>query len=75
MDYITEVSGGVFAYDQRIFGVDWDIIEDPVTNYFTVQADPATLTTIFEYIGVSASTKVPVFEMGSSAVGEAFVGD
>ena len=37
MDYMTEVSGNVFAYDQRIFGVDWDPIEDPVTNYFTTQ--------------------------------------
>ena len=37
MDYITKVTGDVFAYDQRIFGVDWDPIEDPVTNYFTVQ--------------------------------------
>ena len=75
MDYMTEVSGNVFAYDQRIFGVDWDPIEDPVTNYFTTQNDPATLTDIFTKIGVSASTKVPVFEMSSSAVGTAFVMD
>ena len=35
MDYITNVSGNVFAYDQRIFGEDWDVIEDPVCNFFS----------------------------------------
>ena len=74
MDYITNVTGDVFAYDQRIFGVDWDPIEDPVTNYFTVQ-DAATLTDIFTAIHVSDSTKDPVFEMSSSRVGAAFVSD
>ena len=74
MDYITNVTGDVFAYDQRIFGVDWDPIEDPVTNYFTIQ-DAATLTEIFTAIHVEDSTKDPVFEMGSSRVGEAFVSD
>ena len=74
MDYISNVTGDVFAYDQRIFGVDWDPIEDPVTNYFTTQ-DAATLTDIFTKIGVNDSTKVPVFEMSSGAVGEAFVMD
>lgn len=34
--YVSETSGDVFPYDNRIFGVDWDPIEDPVTNYFTV---------------------------------------
>ena len=74
MDYITNVTGDVFAYDQRIFGVDWDPIEDPVTNYFTVQ-DDATLADIFTAIHVSDSTKKPIFEMSSSSVGEAFVSD
>ena len=74
MTYIEEISGNVFAYDQRIFGEDWDIKEDPVTNYFTAQ--PAdTLQTIYESIHVEDSTKVPVFEMGSSAVSAAFNGD
>ena len=35
--YVDEVSGGVFPYDNRIFGADWDPQEDPVTNYFTIQ--------------------------------------
>ena len=74
MDYITNVTGDVFAYDQRIFGVDWDPIEDPVTNYFTIQ-DADTLAEIFTAIHVSDSTKDPVFEMSSSSVGEAFVSD
>ena len=34
--YVDYVSGDVFPYDNRIFGVDWDPIEDPVTNYFTI---------------------------------------
>lgn len=33
MGYISEVSGGVFPYDSRIFGYDFEPIED-VTNYF-----------------------------------------
>ena len=74
MDYITNVTGDVFAYDQIIFGVDWDPIEDPVTNYFTIQ-DADTLAEIFTAIHVSDSTKDPVFEMSSSSVGEAFVSD
>lgn len=37
MTYIEEISGDVFAYDQRIFGPDWDKHEDPVVNYFTAQ--------------------------------------
>ena len=55
--------------------MDWDPIEDPVTNYFTTQNDATTLTDIFTKIHVNTSTKTPVFEMSSSAVGEAFVMD
>ena len=36
MDYIVAVSGDVFPYDNRIFSVDWDKVEDPVINYFTL---------------------------------------
>ena len=74
MDYIVNVSGDVFPYDQRIFSVDWDPIEDPVTNYFSIQPEP-TMSEIYNAIGVGNSSKTPVFEMGSSAVGEAFVMD
>ena len=74
MTYIEEISGNVFAYDQRIFGEDWDIIEDPVVNYFTAQPTD-TLTQIYESIHVDQSTKVPVFEMSSSSVSAAFNGD
>jgi len=73
MNYIEDVSGGVFAYDQRIFGEDWDKNEDPVINYFS-DTNPY-VSTIYEAIHVSDSTKVPVFEMSSSAVNEAFNGD
>ena len=74
IDYVTVVSGGVFPYDNRIFGVDWDVVEDPVTGYFSAQPT-ATLTSIYQAIHVSASTKVPVFEMNSGAVGDALVND
>lgn len=36
MGYIEGVTGDVFPYDARIFGVDWDQVEDPVTDYFTI---------------------------------------
>ena len=72
MDYIVNVSGGVFPYDNRIFGYDWDPTEDIVTDYFTTSDQ---VSTVYDNIHVSASTKSPVFEMGSSAVGDAFVMD
>jgi hypothetical protein len=71
---VSDVSGGVFPYDNRIFGADWDPIENPVTDYFSKQ-DATTLSTIYTAINVEDSTKTPVFEMSSSAVGEAFVND
>lgn len=37
MNYIEDVSGGVFAYDQRIFGYDWDPVEQVVIDYFSAQ--------------------------------------
>ena len=73
MGYIEEISGGVFAYDNRIFGADWDKIEDPVTNYFS--ADNPDSAEIYKAIHVDASTKVPVFEMSSSEVATNFTGD
>ena len=72
MDYIKGVSGDVFAYDQRIFSEDWDLIEDPVVDYFTKSA---AVNEIYDLIHVSDSTKRPVFEMGSSPVDLAFVND
>jgi hypothetical protein len=72
MDYITSVSGDVFPYDERIFGKDWDAIEDPTTDYFTISGQ---VQEIFELIHVADSTKRPVFEMGSSSVGLAFADD
>ena len=76
MGYIESISGGVFAYDQRIFGVDWDPIEDPVSNYFSSTSQSAEdYSTINTNIHVADSTKIPIFEMSSSAVGAAFVND
>jgi hypothetical protein len=72
MGYITGVSGDAYPYDARIFGYDWDPIEQPTIDYFTISGQ---VQNIYELIHVADSTKVPVFEMGSAAVAEAFAGD
>jgi hypothetical protein len=72
MGYISTVSGGVFAYDNRIFGYDWDPIENAVSDYFTVSGQ---VDKILEAIHVTDSTKRPVFEMNSDRVGSAFAPD
>ena len=72
MSYITGVSGDVFPYDSRIFGSDWDAVENPTTNYFTISG---RVIEIYDLIHVSDSTKRPVFEMSSGRVGEAFSDD
>lgn len=51
MDYIVKVSGDVYPYDQRIFAADWDPIEQPVINYFTIQPEP-TMSDIYKAIHV-----------------------
>jgi len=38
--YVGGVSGGVFPYDNRIFGYDWDPIEQPVNDYFNKSKNP-----------------------------------
>jgi hypothetical protein len=72
MSYIEGVSGNVFPYDNRIFDYDWDPTEQIVTDYFTISTE---VQKIYEAIHVNDSTKTPVFEMSSSAVGDAFVDD
>lgn len=72
MGYITGVSGNVFPYDNRIFGSDWDAIENQVIDYFTTSD---AIQQIYAQIHVTDSTKVPVFEMSSGDVGEAFAPD
>ena len=68
------MSGDVYPYDNRIFAPDWAVVEDPVLNYFAA-ANPDS-SAIYTAIHVEpGSTKSPIFEMGSSAVGEAFVND
>ena len=77
MDYIVYVSGevgmddaGEFPYDARIFGYDWDPAEQIVKDYFA--ETNADYTDIMTAIHVIQSTKDPIFEMSSSAVGTAF---
>ena len=58
MGYITGVSGDALPYDERIFGYDWDPIEDVVTEYLQ---DSAQAPQIWEAVHVADSTKIPVF--------------
>ena len=71
-EYISKVSGGVFPYDNRIFGYDWDPKEDLVISYLT---NASSAQELYENIHVSDSTKDPVFEMSSKRVSEAFNSD
>lgn len=70
MGYIEDVAGDPLPYDNRIFGYDFDPIEAPVLGYFST-ANPNS-TTLYSALHVDSSTKVPIFEMGSSKVGNAF---
>ena len=71
-EYISKVSGGVFPYDNRIFGYDWDPKEDLVISYLT---NASSAQELYENIHVTDSTKDPVFEMSSRRVSEAFNSD
>merc|ERR1719272_1091616 len=74
ISYIRNVTGGVFPYNNMIFGYDWDAYEKATDDYFDSTKNPdwaAFLTAIH----VDASTQVPVFSWGSSKVGEAFAPD
>lgn len=72
MDYITGVSGDAYPYDARIFGYDWDPLEQPTIDYFTISGQRQE---IYDALHVNDSTKVPVFCMGCGPVGDAFAGD
>lgn len=67
------VGGDAFGYDMRIFGADWDRVEQPVKDYFS-DRNPKNAS-VYEAIHVQNSTKEPVFEMGSDAVDQAMVFD
>jgi len=58
MDYIETVSGGVFPYNSRIFGYDWDPQEQILINYLTNSSKVADL---YSAIHIENSTKVPIF--------------
>ena len=68
-------NGNVLSYNGQIFEYEWAPIEDAVTNYFTQATNPDNFDTIINAINVQNSTKDPIFQMGSSAVATAFMGD
>ena len=70
---MTSVSGEVLPYDNRIFVPDWDLVEDPVKNYFA--ASNPNSTAIYTALHVQNSTKVPIFEMKNADVHAALVAD
>jgi len=72
MDYIEGVTANVLPYDTRIFDYDWNPREDMVIDYFTVSGQ---VQDIYKAIHIDKSTKVPVFSMNSSKVGNAFTYD
>ena len=74
IEYVISVSGGMSMKDSRIFNRDWNMIEDPVKNYFA-QQDEATMREIFKAIHVEESTKAPIFHMNSHEVSDAFIYD
>ena len=55
-----------------MFGPDWDVIENPVKDYFTISG---RVNEIYETIHVSDSSKRPIFEMNSASVGLALSND
>lgn len=72
MDYVDEVGGDVFSYDARIFGYDWTPVETPYMAYLSKSNKIADL---YAAIHVDKSTKNPVWESGSGAVGEGYSSD
>lgn len=72
VDYIEGVSGGAYSYDIRIFAADYDIWVEPVTSYFTTSG---LRNELYHKLHVSDSTKEPIFQMGSSRVGDALAAD
>ena len=72
MEYIGEVSGGVFPYNSMIFGYDWDPKEDVVVEYLT---NHSRIEQLYKAIHINDSSKDPTFEMGSSRVGEGYASD
>ena len=74
LNYLDTVSGGVFPYDARIFGYDWDATEKATHDYFNSALNP-DWNTFLAAIHADGSPQVPVFSWGSAAVGNAFAGD
>lgn len=65
MQYIIDVTGGVFDYDSRIFGSDWSLVENPYIGYLTTMDQ---VNTLYEQLHVADSPKVPIWESGSASV-------
>ena len=69
MTYIQNVSGDVQPYDARIFTYDWDPLENAVKAVLQTSGKASEL---HKALHVENSTKTPVFEMNSEAVGLAY---
>mmetsp|Transcript_19287 Transcript_19287/g.29586 ORF Transcript_19287/g.29586 Transcript_19287/m.29586 type:complete len:102 (+) Transcript_19287:819-1124(+) len=70
MSYIEAVSGGVFNFDARIFGKDWDAEDTEI--YDDLMLKSKRKEEIYKALHVDQSTKVPIFEAISGNVSRAY---
>lgn len=69
MDYIDDVAGGLYTYDGSIFAYDWNPIGKPVDDLL---GDCTQKDALYKAIHIEMSTKVPIYEHGSSRVAQAY---
>jgi hypothetical protein len=74
IDYFDQVTGGVYPYNNMIFGYDWEEYEKATDDYFDSTKNP-DWDAFLQAIHVDASTQMPVFSWGSANVAEAFAPD
>ena len=72
MDYIYNISGGAYPYDNRIFNYDWDPNVETVNDYFTISS---THMDLYNAIHVYDSPKRPRFCMDCNRVSTALSAD
>lgn len=69
MGYISNLTGGQFAYDARIFDSDWNKINSP---YVEMLQNSTLRENLYAQIHIDQSTKTPKFEESSDAVDKAY---
>lgn len=72
MSYIMNVTGGMFDYDARIYGYDFDKISEPYVSYL---GKSGKLDQLYEAIHIKDSFKKPIFEDSSDSVDKGYRSD